>query len=59
VNTTSTLTEFNEFSTKIYNQIYKEFETHTKIVIEMKKDLENVFKRIRVLKQNLQKSEKK
>eukprot|EP01095_Lingulamoeba_sp_RSL-Kostka_P007614 TRINITY_DN2440_c1_g1_i1.p1 TRINITY_DN2440_c1_g1~~TRINITY_DN2440_c1_g1_i1.p1 ORF type:complete len:234 (+),score=116.18 TRINITY_DN2440_c1_g1_i1:98-703(+) len=49
------LVTFNQFSSKLYNQIGKDFEQKTKMIIEMKKDLDNIFRRIRALKDTLQK----
>jgi len=47
------LTAFNEFSAATYNNLFGEYEKHTKNVKEMKKDLENIFKRIRHLQSML------
>lgn len=42
-----TLTTFNEYSSNTYNTLNKDFEKHTKMLKEMKKDLNVIFKRIR------------
>lgn len=43
----ATLTGFNEFSASMYSHLWIEFEKNTKMVKEMKKDLDSIFKRIR------------
>lgn len=43
----STLTEFNNFSQSSYNNIVKDFNGHTRMIKDMKKDLDYIFKKIR------------
>ena len=45
------LEEFNQFAFDSFLKIHKDYEKHTKTVQEMRMDIENVFKRIRALKQ--------
>eukprot|EP00026_Physarum_polycephalum_P016635 Phypoly_transcript_17591.p1 GENE.Phypoly_transcript_17591~~Phypoly_transcript_17591.p1 ORF type:complete len:135 (+),score=26.11 Phypoly_transcript_17591:344-748(+) len=47
------LTHFNEFSATTYTNLSGEYERHTKALKEMKKDLDNVFKRIRQMQSML------
>jgi len=44
-----TLASFNEFSASMYAALAPEYDKHTKMLKEMKKDLDSVFKRIRNL----------
>eukprot|EP01116_Phalansterium_solitarium_P004986 TRINITY_DN16239_c0_g1_i1.p1 TRINITY_DN16239_c0_g1~~TRINITY_DN16239_c0_g1_i1.p1 ORF type:complete len:136 (-),score=27.18 TRINITY_DN16239_c0_g1_i1:377-733(-) len=47
------LTSFNDFSAGAYGRLQKDFEQNTKLLKEMKRDLEYIFKKIRVLQQKL------
>lgn len=38
---------FNELSTAKYESLHQHFKSHTKMLIDMKKDLDSVFRRIR------------
>ncbi|XP_005094344.1 kxDL motif-containing protein 1 [Aplysia californica] len=51
--TNEMLINFNLLSTARYDVTVKEFQKHTQLLFEMKKDLDGVFKRIRMLKQRL------
>jgi hypothetical protein len=42
-----TLSTANDFSLKAYTSINKDFEKHTRIMKELKKDLDFIFKKIR------------
>ena len=53
--TISAITEFNEHSEKELSNIGAQLEEYTKMNKEMKKDLEDIFKRLRVLKVELMK----
>jgi len=54
--TNEMLINFNILSTGRFDITFKEFQKHTNLVFEMKKDLDAVFKRIRILKQRLGKT---
>ncbi|KAN0009026.1 hypothetical protein ACTFIU_008916 [Dictyostelium citrinum] len=43
------LSHFNEYSSQKYNQMSSDFEKHTKMLKEMKKDLDYIFKKTRNL----------
>ncbi|KAK5575670.1 hypothetical protein RB653_006803 [Dictyostelium firmibasis] len=43
------LSHFNEYSSQKYNQMSGDFEKHTKMLKEMKKDLDYIFKKTRNL----------
>ncbi|KYQ99951.1 hypothetical protein DLAC_03919 [Tieghemostelium lacteum] len=45
--TNNTLNHFNEFSQQKFNQISADFEKNTKMIKEMKKDLDYIFKKTR------------
>eukprot|EP01102_Stenamoeba_stenopodia_P000767 TRINITY_DN10719_c0_g1_i1.p2 TRINITY_DN10719_c0_g1~~TRINITY_DN10719_c0_g1_i1.p2 ORF type:complete len:113 (+),score=25.58 TRINITY_DN10719_c0_g1_i1:74-412(+) len=45
-----TLKQFNDFSALIHNNLYKDYEKHTKMMKEMAKDIDNIFRRIRTLR---------
>jgi len=47
------LSVYNEFSAKRYNEVNKEFERHVKMLITMKNDLDSIFRRIRTLQNKL------
>jgi len=47
------LTSFNEFSAALYKNMNNNFETHTELMKNMKKDLDVIFRRIRDLKVTL------
>lgn len=51
--TTTTLTEFNERSEKELGEIGTQLEEYTRLNKEMKKDLEDIFKRLRAMKVDL------
>ncbi|CAO3671626.1 unnamed protein product [Umbelopsis ramanniana] len=51
---TNQLTAFNNFSTARFTQIQKHLETHTKLIKEIKNDLDAAFLKIRALKQHCQ-----
>ncbi|KAI9284676.1 hypothetical protein BC943DRAFT_325380 [Umbelopsis sp. AD052] len=51
---TDQLTAFNDFSTARFTQIQRHLETHTKLIKEIKNDLDAAFLKIRVLKQHCQ-----
>jgi len=51
--TNEMLINFNLLSTARYDVTVKEFHQHTQLLYDMKKDLDGVFKRIRVLKNRL------
>lgn len=53
--TTTTLSEFNERSEKELSEIGAQLEDYTRLNKEMKKDLEDIFKRLRVMKIDLMK----
>lgn len=53
--TTKTLTEFNEHSEKELCVIGAQLEEYTKMNKEMKKDLEDIFRRLRAMKMDLMK----
>jgi len=38
---------FNEFSAKRYQDVYKQFDQHIKMLVAMKADLDSIFRRIR------------
>lgn len=42
-----TLHTFNEFSAKRFLQLQKQFESHTRMLLGMKGDLDSIFRRIR------------
>ncbi|XP_070212861.1 kxDL motif-containing protein 1-like isoform X2 [Littorina saxatilis] len=54
--TNEMLINFNQLSGTRYEASVKEFQGHTLLLSDMKKDLDSIFKRIRVLKQRLSKS---
>ncbi|CAO3623947.1 unnamed protein product [Cunninghamella blakesleeana] len=45
--TQKNLKAFNDFSQARYQQVHKHFETHTKLLREVKSDLDNVFIKLR------------
>jgi len=47
------LTQFNLYGTDSYNNLQNDYEKHTKMMKEMKKDLDYIFRKIRVLKENI------
>ncbi|KAL7321625.1 hypothetical protein PS15m_001380 [Mucor circinelloides] len=47
------LEAFNKFSQARYHNIHKHFELHTKLLKEVKGDLNNVFSKLRRIKQQL------
>ncbi|GAB5587191.1 hypothetical protein Unana1_02091 [Umbelopsis nana] len=49
-NATNQLTAFNDFSTARFTQVQKHLETHTKLIKEIKGDLDAAFRKIRALK---------
>ncbi|KAH8549355.1 hypothetical protein BGW37DRAFT_502846 [Umbelopsis sp. PMI_123] len=51
---TDQLIAFNDFSTARFTQIQKHLETHTKLIKEIKTDLDAAFLKIRALKQHCQ-----
>ncbi|KAK3099028.1 hypothetical protein FSP39_025422 [Pinctada imbricata] len=51
--TNEMLINFNMLSLARYEATSKEFKQHTQVLYDMKKDLDNVFRRIRLLKQRL------
>ncbi|XP_074641355.1 kxDL motif-containing protein 1-like [Tubulanus polymorphus] len=53
--TNEMLLNFNVLSENRYQASVNEFKKHTQLLTDMKKDLDTVFKRIRVLKQTLSK----
>ncbi|XP_076465089.1 uncharacterized protein LOC143296938 isoform X2 [Babylonia areolata] len=54
--TNEMLINFNQLSSTRYEASVKDFQQHTQLLYDMKKDLDSIFKRIRVLKQRLSKS---
>ncbi|CAL1528726.1 unnamed protein product [Lymnaea stagnalis] len=54
--TNEMLINFNILSSGRYEATLRDFQKHTQLLSEMKKDLDTVFKRIRVLKQRLEKT---
>ncbi|KAK6179539.1 hypothetical protein SNE40_011871 [Patella caerulea] len=54
--TNEMLINFNMLSSSRFNVTADEFQKHTAMLYDMKKDLDSVFKRIRVLKQRLGKT---
>lgn len=46
-NATNQLTAFNDFSTARFTQVQKHLETHTKLIKEIKGDLDAAFRKIR------------
>ncbi|XP_059163221.1 kxDL motif-containing protein 1-like [Physella acuta] len=54
--TNEMLINFNILSSGRYEATLKDFHKHTQLLSEMKKDLDTVFKRIRLLKQRLEKT---
>jgi len=49
-----TITSFNDFSVGAYNTILKDYERRTKLLKEMKRDLEIIFRKIRNIKTKIQ-----
>ena len=49
------LTTFNDFSAKRYQQVSRDFEGHTRMLVAMKADLDSIFRRIRTLQAKLSK----
>ncbi len=43
----ATLTAFNDYSSTMYNTLFKDFDKYTKLMKEMKKDLNLIFRKIR------------
>lgn len=41
------LTTFNDFSGRRFTQLAKQFEGHTRMLVAMKSDLDQIFRRIR------------
>ncbi|CAG5116563.1 unnamed protein product [Candidula unifasciata] len=54
--TNEMLINFNILSANRFEVTVKDFQKHTQLLFDMKKDLDTVFKRIRVLKQRLEKN---
>ncbi|BFY98292.1 hypothetical protein BsWGS_01332 [Bradybaena similaris] len=54
--TNEMLINFNILSANRFDATVKDFQKHTQLLFDMKKDLDTVFKRIRVLKQRLEKT---
>jgi len=50
---TQTLTSFNDFSGGVYSNVFKDFERHTRMMKEMRRDLDNIFRKIRALKSRI------
>lgn len=48
-NSNQRITQFNQYSLKAYNDVYKDFINHTKMIKEMRKDLDYIFKKIRYI----------
>ncbi|KAI8374264.1 uncharacterized protein BYT42DRAFT_615439 [Radiomyces spectabilis] len=48
------LEAFNEFSKARYQNVHKHFEAHTKLLKEMRNDLNSVFSKLRKIKSQLQ-----
>ena len=53
--TNQALHTFNDFSAKRYQQVYRDFDNHTKMLVAMKADLDSIFRRIRTLQMKLSK----
>ncbi|KAF7730859.1 KxDL motif-containing protein 1 [Apophysomyces ossiformis] len=51
--TKSNLHAFNEFSKARYQDVHKRFESHTKLLKEMKGDLDSIFNKLRKMKAQL------
>lgn len=51
--TNEMLTNVNSLSATRLEKAQNDFKKHTQVVLEMKKDLENIFKRIRTIKSKL------
>ncbi|RUS21805.1 hypothetical protein BC937DRAFT_91397 [Endogone sp. FLAS-F59071] len=51
--TTANLVAFNDFSAARYNDLHRKFESHARLVRDMKADLDVVFRKIRSLKAQL------
>lgn len=54
--TNEMLINFNMLSSGRYEATLKEFQKHTQLLFDMKKDLDSIFRRIRVVKSRLEKS---
>ncbi|CAO3609493.1 unnamed protein product [Cunninghamella echinulata] len=52
--TQKNLRAFNDFSQARYQQVHKHFETHTKLLREVKTDLDSAFIKLRKVKAKLQ-----
>jgi hypothetical protein len=50
------LINFNQLSFQRYEASVQDFQKHTQLLFDMKKDLDSIFKRIRSLKQRLSKT---
>lgn len=50
VDTNTALKEFNAFSSSLYGGVAREFQQHTRMLKDLRKDLDAVYKRIRALK---------
>jgi len=46
---------FNDFSSRRYQHVVRDFENHTKMLVTMKADLDSIFRRIRTLQVKLAK----
>merc|ERR1712226_1732959 len=53
--TNEMLLNFNMLSAGRYDATQNEFKKHTRLLLDMKKDLDSIFKRVRVLKAKLSK----
>ncbi|XP_059494461.1 kxDL motif-containing protein 1 [Stegostoma tigrinum] len=53
--TNEMLLNFNNLSSVRLNQMTERYQHHTKALVDMKKDLDNIFRRIRILKDKLAK----
>lgn len=51
---TTTLSNFNDLSATTYNTLLKDFEKNTKLLKQMKNDLNLIFKKIRYLKSKIE-----
>ncbi|KAL6073149.1 KxDL motif-containing protein 1 [Balamuthia mandrillaris] len=54
--TQQTLHSFNNYSEDLYRRYQRDMETHTRTMKEMKRDLEYIFKKTRMLKDRLDSS---
>jgi hypothetical protein len=48
-----TLAGFNQYSAQLYQSVNQEFKAHVKMLLQLRKELDSVYRRIRTLKQTL------